>query len=65
MKAVVTGGVPSSSGTSSIITNNTTRSTGGVNINIGNLYGTDKETAVKFANDIVSQFKGQFMFESF
>ena len=38
---------------------------GWVTINIGNLYGTDKETAVKFANDIVSQFKGQFMFESF
>lgn len=36
-----------------------------VNITISNLYWTDKETAIKFANDMVWQFKRQFSFESF
>jgi len=37
----------------------------GVTINIGNLYGTDRETALNFANEMVGQFRRQFMIEAF
>lgn len=36
-----------------------------ITINIGSLYGTDRQTALAFANTMVSEFKRQFMFEQF
>ena len=38
---------------------------GWINITIWNLFGTDKSTAIAFANEIIAQFKGQSLFPSF